>query len=116
MSKTKFTPGPWKIVKEGHEGEIISIRDKHRNWIGECNYALVGDESMYGHPIITEREALANARLIAAAPEMYEALEKIMEIELAIAQEYPVYADDSTIYAIAENAIRKARGESEESK
>lgn len=60
------------------------------------------------------KELLRKARADAnAAQEMYDALEKIMEIELGFAQEYNVYADDSTIYAIAEHAIRKARGESE---
>jgi hypothetical protein len=81
MSNPKFTPGPWKIVKEGHEGTIISIKDKHRNWLCEFNHALVEDESMYGHPIITKAEALENARLFLAAPELYAALKKIAEME-----------------------------------
>ena len=52
--------------------------------------------------------------LAAAAPEMYKALEKIMEIELSIAQEYRVNAEDSEIYCIAEKALKQACGEYEE--
>ena len=52
--------------------------------------------------------------LSAAAPEMYKALEKIMEIELSMAQEYSVNAEDSEIYCIAEKALKQARGEYEE--
>ena len=110
MTEPKFTPGPWKIVKDGHEGTIISIRDKHRNWIGECNYALVGDESMYGHPIITEREALANAHLISAAPEMYEAL----QVACQHIQEWDACFQMCDKCFITQT-LRKAREESEES-
>ena len=70
------------------------------------NFGLLPKEETENH--------LANAHLIAAAPEMYEALEKIQEIELSIAQEYRVNADDSQIYNIAEKVLRKARGESED--
>ena len=104
MTEPKFTPGPWKA----HHG------------VCEPDYVFYGKEENCD----TEKRVIAevyqrvgfrsyDVDLIAAAPEMYAALEKIMEIELAIAQEYPVYADDSTIYAIAENVLRKARGESE---
>ena len=115
MSKQKFTPCPWKIVKEGHEGIIISIRDKHRNWICECNYALVGDESKYGHPIITEREALANARLIAAAPEMYDFLEKLVnQIEENGLMQYDViHNGENWVLEWAKELLSKSRGESE---
>ena len=51
--------------------------------------------------------------LIVASPRMLTALEKIMETELAIAQEHRVQAEDSEIYCIAEKALRKARNESE---
>ena len=54
------------------------------------------------------------AHFIEAAPDMYEALQKIQEVELAIAQEHRVQAEDSEIYCIAEKALRKARVESEE--
>lgn len=72
--ETKFTPGPWRIVEEGKARSIISIRDQYRNWISECFYALVEDESQYVHPIITKAEAFKNAQLFRAAPELYEAL------------------------------------------
>ncbi len=81
MSEIKHTPLPWRIVEEGNARSIISIRDQYRNWIGECFYALVEDESQYGHPIITKAEAFENAQLFRAAPELYAALKKIAEME-----------------------------------
>ena len=81
MSKIKHTPLPWKIRKDGITGNLISIGDKHKNWICEFFFALVEDESKYGHPIITKAEALENARLFLAAPELYAALKKIAEME-----------------------------------
>ena len=81
MSEIKHTPLPWKIRKDGITGNLISIGDKHKNWICEFFFALVEDESKYGHPIITKAEALENARLFLAAPELYAALKKIAEME-----------------------------------
>lgn len=60
-----FTPGPWKIID--HDEDYIAITD---------------DEQMYGICKIEEdasenRSAMkANARLIAAAPELLEALKE----------------------------------------
>ena len=56
--KTKFkgTPGPWKICCYGHEHkELVIEKDK-------------------------KPESLATARLIAAAPELLEALQKTNEL------------------------------------
>ena len=106
MSEPKFTPGPWKA----HHG------------IMEPDYVFYGEEEncdvekrviaeVYQRP---EPYRNYDVDLIAAAPELYDALEKIQEIELSIAQEHRVNADDSQIYNIAEKALRKARGESED--
>ena len=119
MSEIKHTPLPWRIMEDGKAGSIISIRDQYRNWIGECFYALVEDESQYGHPIITKAEALENARLFLAAPKLYAALKKIAEMEPGTSCD----TDDGCSYytsecgncdemiAIAREALEKAEAE-----
>jgi hypothetical protein len=70
----KHTPGPWRVTEEtGAHGEFLyrTIRDNESPYRGYV--ASVGDaEHIKG---ITREEAAANANLIAAAPEMYEALD-----------------------------------------
>ena len=92
----KFTPTPWKIVDYGYGYKI----EPEICWIGENSRT-------------TKEQLKANANLLLAAPDMYEALQKIQEVELAIAQEHRVQAEDSEIYCIAEKALRKARNENE---
>lgn len=67
MSETKHTPGPWKVY-------------------AECDQIVVAEDSVYGVQVADcgkpngdeyqprEGEAEANARLIASAPELLEAL------------------------------------------
>ena len=68
---SKWTPGPWRVAGED------------KNFV----YALSqsGANSFWAHvqsagiDRITENEKAANARLIAAAPEMYDALKALVE-------------------------------------
>jgi hypothetical protein len=76
--ETKFTPGPWKAVFDDRKIYIEGI----------------------GVP--TDKNEKANAHLIAAAPELYEALEALLS-----------YKTDAPLY-FQENgraALKKARGE-----
>jgi hypothetical protein len=68
---SEHTPGPW-YASPPHHG------DPHKYWSVECNLPdglpvciLASRHSGYGHPL----EAEANAHLISAAPDMYEALD-----------------------------------------
>ncbi len=63
--ESKFTPGPWLC-----SGFVVSSpAPSHKGgYIADCG--------VYGSPI-GELEKLANARLIAAAPELFEALRKL---------------------------------------
>lgn len=97
MSNTKFTPGPWK--KSGQFG--ISIGRDHGYISAQntgCFYALV-----------EEREA--NAALIAAAPDLYDALEQAAEA-LSNCKANTGYSSMQYRAAIAiKSALEKARGE-----
>ena len=65
----KGTPGPWKICYYGYEPkELVIAKDKK-------------PETRVANVDIQERfKSLANARLIAAAPELLEALQKTNEL------------------------------------
>lgn len=90
MSKAKHTPGPWDEnngrVFRGNSGSICILTDQHS--FGEYR---------------------ANARLIAAAPELLEALQSIIEIGKRNT-ENPKY---DGYYDAARAAIAKATGETE---
>jgi hypothetical protein len=100
MSQLKATPGPWSV------GPTHVVRRQFRNehnqrvthWVAEC-CNQVGRE---------REETEANARLIAAAPELYEAVEGV------VAWIDGDYADDTPegrrIMA-AKLALAKARGD-----
>ena len=63
MSKTNFTPGPWRI---GKVGSVVS--DHPVPEVGGTDHV-----DYYGGHCICESVSAANAHLIAAAPELYEA-------------------------------------------
>jgi hypothetical protein len=63
--KTKFTPGPWTYEMMDDEKHLIRTKDYPQRTI-----AIVKDD-VVGH------RNTENAALLAAAPEMYEALELI---------------------------------------
>ena len=70
-NETKWTPGPWVIDPETRPAEICSIhgmpRDHRTNQQG---WAYV--RGALGYWAADEEEEMANANLIAAAPELYE--------------------------------------------
>jgi hypothetical protein len=87
----KYTPGPWTAEANG------VFKDKQRNPI-----ASVYDPEHTNH--LTDI-AKANAQLIAAAPEMYEALKAIIESGVI-----PYCYSDKLVVA-AKQALAKAEGE-----
>lgn len=66
MNKLKFTSGPWKIERRSTPGQFV--RTTHIVSNDESHIAEVG-------PCLIE----ANAKLIEAAPEMYETIGKLLE-------------------------------------
>lgn len=90
MANEKWTPGPWKAempLIQSQDGETVSVI--------KCR-----------EPIRERRELLeANAHLIAAAPELYEALNDLLNE--AINGTVPLLAQIGKVSEV----LRKARGE-----
>jgi hypothetical protein len=97
--KTLHTPGPWAIEKEKTQGRIL-IRDNSED---ETFVATIP------HHWIKSK---ANARLIAAAPELLEALKSVVE-KLDISGNMSIAAKEyyGEVIAKATAAIAKATGE-----
>lgn len=108
--QSKYTPGPWVWNKEysGLMGEnndcVLSYADYEGMWVP------------YYLP-----QGGANARLIAVAPELLEALQAIMELRsvstlFEAAMQYPHdkedVRDEIAVLRKANKAIAKARGQS----
>lgn len=90
--RTAHTPGPWSVNGElrevaeasGHKlmlycADIVLAEDDPRGWRGYIASVQSADHCANG---ITREEAEANARLLAAAPDLFEAL-KLMLCELS---------------------------------
>ena len=80
---TKHTPGPWSIA-EGRKLQQaiimtggIPIIAMSQKWDEDCALFNLPDNPSFGDKDVT----LANAKLIAAAPELLEACKMIMEAE-----------------------------------
>jgi hypothetical protein len=99
---SKHTPGPWKFVIHNRV-EIVGPKDSS-GWPMQVVYNC-------GMP--DDATAIANARLIAAAPELLEALEYLADEYQYMPKAGAVYekAMADAVYEHAMTVIRKARGE-----
>ena len=68
MAAPKFTPAPWKI-----EGDLSALPEDIG--VGICNRSHDGDD----WNVASVHSSAANARLIAAAPDLYEALVDLLK-------------------------------------
>jgi hypothetical protein len=98
--ETEYTPGPWHIFDDGGENYGI-VRYEDGNAV-----ATPDGCAMDGGVVLTSCEIRnkADARLIAAAPELLEALEAVIEIKAG--QIMP----NGHVYKKCIDAINKARG------
>lgn len=89
--REKFTPGPW--VADGTTVYADAFKSG-RNVYGAVACLAIGEDD-------TAFQEIANAHLIAAAPDLYEALEGVLRV-----------ADRQTVeFDAARAALAKARGE-----
>jgi hypothetical protein len=110
MSEKTFTPGPWQTMPEEHDKQYVRIRGTQ---LGErYKIANVLAPDYEGANELEADETRANARLIAAAPELLEALRDMLSGWKYIRE---VHGD---LYGVgwdraqekAESAIAKATG------
>lgn len=73
--KTKHTPGPWRIGK--NYGAIVSDSEEGLGLPGACGPGAV---EAYGGYLVCESVALANAEVIAAAPDLLRLLRMLVPI------------------------------------
>lgn len=102
MKEEKFTKGPWSA--DSPYSTMFMVVDSQQQPITEVQCGT--DE--HGDYLACEKEK-ANAHLIAAAPELYDALEDLLE-QLDMTPELNL--DSWGVYTFeAEAALAKARGE-----
>lgn len=102
MSERKHTPGPWRLSGHSEDSpEKLSVEDGNGYFIAEVDFGLAQK---------------ANARLIAAAPELLEALKELVkanedhnESVSKVIGELPGWKD--SYLDKARSAIAKALGE-----
>ena len=106
----EHTPGPYYIKDYDSELHILrkwgdNVQPGDTRTFGSCYGSHIADISYCEGGTASKEQALANARLIAAAPELLEALESILMAH----GRYPL--DWTEASEKAEVAIAKARGE-----
>lgn len=103
---TKHTAGPWKAEAFG---AVTTLVQGIRRQVA----STVGDAVMHSDPRtnVVDLQA-ANARLIAAAPEMLKCLEACLgELESAFGGPQDQNEEEAALLAQARAAIAKAKGE-----
>lgn len=107
MTDTKHTPGPWGLITVptsiGQCHKIGSFPGRLKD-----NHACIYDDGAPAGHSEHSAELLANAHLIAATPELLEALEDCVEF---LQRQGPAGA--TRVAAKAREAIAKAKGETQ---
>lgn len=98
MNKEKFTPRPWIIVPNGMIPETLSIES--------YDFVIAELRDIQEDRSINK----ANANLIAAAPDMYEALKAIAEYKYDPLRSGTSAMINNEFQAIAKTALSKANG------
>lgn len=102
MSKPKFTPGPWRVGKHGSVVSDAPVPEVH------------GSDAIeyYGGHVICETITPSNARLVAASPELLEALSGLLKLaEQRIRGCGTLLIDEMAACDKAKDAIDKATKE-----
>ena len=96
----KYTPGPWEVDTSRLLASVNTapMNQQHKH-IAMANYF----NSVEPETRVTEQECLANARLIAAAPELLEACKAALKLANEMSE--------GDLYDQIKNAITKAEGE-----
>lgn len=106
---SKHTPGPWKVIRDGND---LSVRSANSRDTGKITHLDIAENigGLRPGPDFTDRsEAKANARLIAAAPELLAELEMLSNIVEGCGMATMPEVECRLVFARA--AITKAKGE-----
>lgn len=96
MTYSKHTPGPWKISEKRANGTKAYV-DGSAGYVVAQAYCSPSSNIKYND---LWEEAEANARLIAAAPDLLHFAEKV--------RDYARETDDESLFAAADDLISKA--------
>jgi hypothetical protein len=108
MADVKFTPGPWRADVGADDTQIVVPREKHIRLGVEGEWTLARLDHFewdFDEDEIARCELKANAHLIAASPDLYEALKLLRGCVSTVLT--PFEATNA-----ADAALAKARGES----
>ena len=108
VTLTKHTPGPWRVVQRG---PIVSIIDAQEDAPNGGDHPIGDILTLYRGLPRTKETVLANARFIAAAPDVFEALAMIIKDDNAMDALWQHF--DSMEMDKISAAIAKARGGSD---
>jgi hypothetical protein len=110
MSAPKFTPGPWSLGDENNASCSVLLGDEHNLTADMCR-----EDNNTGRTVIERSEMLANAALIAAAPQLYAALKLVKAYFDAENNQYGSFNARVRMVIAAEKAtteaLAKARGD-----
>lgn len=101
MGGAKHTAGPWRVFTSTSGFRLIGIGELNGTGVADCGFGVWRGGS---------EEAMANARLIAAAPDLLEALEALRLQALQSDVNNPANEWGREALAMAHAAINKARG------
>ena len=96
----KHTPGPWSINTWEHQGDA-SMR------IGAKDTPML---TRVSSEFVSINEWRANAKLIAAAPEMFEALQSVNNYFIDLQNKCALTNPDKRAWKLVSKAINKAIG------
>ena len=105
---SKHTKGPWEVVQTD-AGIIVRTESVKKTRAGASRYAAIGGFDRSDPEQLAE--ALANARLIAAAPELLEALEALVNDFGRDGYGGELEDGECRVIDMARNAIAQAIGE-----
>ena len=103
----KHTPGPWELADLPHS-IVVRTESPNKTTYGASRYAAIGGFDRSDPDQLDE--ALANARLIAAAPDLLEALQDVCARLLYRGVSTNAGHPDRTALEVARAAIAKAIG------
>jgi hypothetical protein len=107
---SKHTPGPWRVTSaQPHGAEVSAKSARPLRTTRTVSVAWCGTASSFGKhetQVIDADEAYANACLVAAAPDLLDALEEYHRVANAVP-----YAQWTPAMHKAQDAIAKVKGE-----